>query len=219
MPGVLASLDDSNETEPIGIRLCDRRLVVRVVADTVFAILVARKNAVVCALRPDLIAPSAGNLGNLVWRYAAQRLVNESRNVMTTPEAEISWLNSGGYPRATALHLTHRTSHLTRSHRQVLQMTLRKHHPNGNWCNALEKNIKGFIREFDNQLTADMKMLSELRFEMKRLLEVMRQLPSESHAINVRDHSLTEREAEQIALQVGNLAALAFINHSSPPSS
>ena len=95
--------------------------------------------------------------------------------------------------------------------RKVLQMTLRKHHPDGHWCNASEKNIKGFIREFDDRFMADMKRLSDLRSDMERLLEVMSRLPSESTAIgDARDHSSSEREAEQLALKVGHLAALAF---------
>jgi hypothetical protein len=99
-------------------------------------------------------------------------------------------------------------------------MTLRKHHIDGHWCNALEQNIKGFIREFDDRLTADMQMLSDLRSEMAQLLEVMSRLPcrqfhedgtSSSAAIDdACDHSSSEREAEQLALKVGHLAALAF---------
>jgi hypothetical protein len=50
-------------------------------------------------------------------------------------------------------------------------MTLRKHHVDGHWCNALEKNIKGFIRELDERLLEDMKALSEL------LLDRMSRLP------------------------------------------
>ena len=76
-------------------------------------------------------------------------------------------------------------------------MTLRKDHQDGHWCNALEKNIKGFIREFDDRIVADLQRLDELRSEMDRLLEVMSKLPSESNAINdAHDHSASEREAE-----------------------
>jgi hypothetical protein len=52
---------------------------------------------------PMHLAPSADNLGNLVWRYATQRLVDESSTVLISSKAEISWIEGGGRPRATAL--------------------------------------------------------------------------------------------------------------------
>jgi hypothetical protein len=90
-------------------------------------------------------------------------------------------------------------------------MVLRKYHPDGHWCNALEKNIKGFIREFDDQIMADLQRLSDLRSEMERLLKVMSKMPSESNAIDdAHSHSSSERAAEQLTLKVGHLATLAF---------
>ena len=52
---------------------------------------------------PLHLAPSGDNLGNLVWRYATQRLVDERETVLTSPVAEIGWLEHGGRARATAL--------------------------------------------------------------------------------------------------------------------
>ena len=94
---------------------------------------------------------------------------------------------------------------------KVLQMTMRKHHSDGHWCNSFEQNVKGFIREFDARLMADFTALSELRTAMLQLLEEMRQLPSASLAVDdPTDHSPSEYRAEQLALQVGELAARAF---------
>lgn len=94
---------------------------------------------------------------------------------------------------------------------QVLQMTLRKHHPDGHWCNALEKNIKGFIREFDGRLLVEKEALSEQRVAMQHLLAKMKRLPPTSTAIgDARDHSSSEWEAEQIMLKVGHIASHAF---------
>ena len=96
---------------------------------------------------------------------------------------------------------------------QVLQMTLRKDHPDSHWCNALEKYIKAFIREFDARLVADLTALAELRAKMERL---------HCKLVAIWSAGLSDREemegasdsdvarAVALAYEIGSLARTAF---------
>ena len=100
----------------------------------------------------------------------------------------------------------------------MLQTTLRKKHPDGHWYNALEKYIKGFIREFDARLVSDLKELAELREKIEALLQEMARLPSASTAIDdAADHNDSEHKAEQLALQIGALAKQAYADRAIKP--
>jgi len=92
-------------------------------------------------------------------------------------------------------------------------MTLRKDHPDSHWCNALEKYIKAFIREFDVRLVADLTALAELRAKMECLHRELIAIPS----ARLSDHEEVEGASESdvaravaLAYEISSLATTAF---------
>ena len=96
---------------------------------------------------------------------------------------------------------------------QVLQMTLRKDHPDSHWCNALEKYIKAFIHEFDARLVADLTALAELRAKMECLHRELVAIPSAglSDCEEVEGASDSDvSRAIALAYEIGSLTRTAF---------
>jgi hypothetical protein len=143
-------------------------------------------------------------------RQVEQRLRDAGHTDAPIPDPH--WVAFQFHPRRPTDGVARRYTGRWAIKMQVLQTTLRKKHPDGHWCNALERNNKGFIREFDERLVKDLTDLSDLRAKMAALLEEMSRLKGYPSAAidDPTDHNPSERKAELLAVELGHWARLAF---------
>lgn len=144
-------------------------------------------------------------------RQVERRLCDAGHHEAPIPS--VKWVAFQFHPRRPTSGVATRYTGRWAIKLQVLQMTLRKDHPDAHWCNALEKYIKAFIREFDVRLVADLTALDELRAKMECLHRELVAIPSHGLSDKSEQEGASESDvarAVTLTYKIGSLSKRAF---------